>query len=132
LQSLAYTGADTSIPKLLSIMTAKQWAFIEDVTDSKGRSYRSYVNKRDVEKRNDESGLFPEFLVPHGSDVYDVYFECLRERSNPLVGCSEFLNYGQTLLLRIQFKRSQFEKWPEIRDAVVGLLDAFRQSAGPQ
>jgi hypothetical protein len=132
LQSLAYTGADTRISKLLSIMTTKQWTFVEDVADSKGRSYRSYVNKRDVEKKDNESSLLPEFFVPHVSDVDDVYFECLRERSNPLVGCSEFVNYGQTLLLRIQFKRSQFEKWPEIRDAVIRLLDAFRQSTGPQ
>ena len=122
------TGAENSIPKLIRYFVADQWAFVEDITDNKGRRYKYYVNKRDVEKRQD-STLLKEFFVP---DEQGIYFECLREAANPHVGCSGVLNYGQNLSLRFQFRRSQFERWPEIRDAAIALLNSLRQQTGSQ
>jgi hypothetical protein len=129
LDSFANTGGDHSIPKLISILQATQWTFVENITDGRGRPYRLYVNNRDVEKRKDESRTIEEFLVPEKSEIY---LKCLRQRSNPLAGCSGNANYGQTLSLSFQFKRSQFDKWPEIQGAVVGLLDSFRRAASSQ
>jgi hypothetical protein len=123
LESYAHTGANYSMPQMIPFMKAKQWAFIKNIVDGNGRSYGYYVNKRDVERVDEKSGLLKEFFV---SDSGDTYFECFRELSNPFVGCSGFVSYGQTLTLRYQFKRTQFEKWSEIRDAVVRLLNGFR------
>jgi hypothetical protein len=106
-----------------------QWAFVENVKDGQGRSYRKYVNKEDVEKMKIGSSLIKEFLVPENGDVY---FECLKEISNPHVGCIGTMNYGQTLSLRYIFRRSEFDKWPEIQEAVISLLNSFRRNTSPQ
>ncbi len=124
LQSFVHTGADYSIPKMLPKKASDQWAFVENITDNAGRSYRVYVNKGDVEKRKDQTRLITEFLVPESNDTY---FECIREISNPFVGCNATVNYGERLVLNFQFKRTQFERWPEIREAVFKLLNSFRQ-----
>lgn len=126
LQSFVHTGADYSIPQMLPKKISDQWAFTENVTDTKRRSYRVYVNKGDVEKRKNQNQLITEFLVPDSSEMY---FECIREISNPLVGCNANVNYGENLVLNFQFKRSQFERWPQIREAVLKLLSSFRQPA---
>jgi hypothetical protein len=129
LESFYNTGAENNIPKLIRYFVADQWAFVEDITDNKGRRYKYYVNKRDVEKRQDSTLLIKEFFVPDGQDIY---FECLREAANPHVGCSGVVNYGQNLSLRFQFRRSQFERWPEIREAALTLLNSLRQHTSSQ
>jgi len=126
LQSFANTGADYSVAKLLPYKIATQWAFIESMKDSEGRSYRVFVNKGDVEKRKDKNQLVSEFLVP---DTNDIYFECLRDISNPFVGCNGTVNYGESLSLMFQFKRTHFERWPEIHEDVLKLLNSFRHPA---
>jgi hypothetical protein len=126
LQSFVHTGADYNIPQMLPKKISDQWAFVENVTDAKRRPYRVYVNKGDVEKRKDESRLITEFLVPDSSEMY---FECIREIFNPLVGCNATVNYGENLVLNFQFKRAQFERWPQIREAVFKLLSSFRHPA---
>jgi hypothetical protein len=122
--SFANTGADYSIPKMLPRKISDQWAFVESITDSEKRSYRVYVNKGDVEKRKDQTRLITEFLVP---DSIEMYFECIRDISNPHVGCNATVNYGENLVLNFLFKRAQFERWPDIREAVFKLLNSFRQ-----
>ena len=124
--SFANTGADYSIPRMLPRKMSDQWAFVESTTDSARRSYRVYVNKGDVEKRKDQARLITEFLVP---DSNDSYFECIRDISNPSVGCNATVNYRANLVLNFQFKRAQFERWPDIREAVFKLLNSFRQPA---
>jgi hypothetical protein len=124
--SFANTGADYSIPKMLPKKMSDQWAFVENITDNERRSYRVYVNKGDVEKRKDQNGLITEFLVP---DSNEMYFECIRDISNPHVGCNATVNYGENLVLNFLFKRTQFERWPDIREAVFKLLNSFRQRA---
>jgi hypothetical protein len=124
LQSFVHTGVDYNISNFLPMLMATQWAFVWNTTDGLGRPYRLYVNKADVEKKQDESRTIEEFFVPEKSGTY---LECLRQASNELAGCSGVVNYGQALSLRFQFKRSQFDRWPEIGKAVVVLLDSFRQ-----
>jgi hypothetical protein len=129
LDSFADMGGNYSVSRIIPLLLKTQWAFVEDVRDGQGRSYRMYVNKEDVEKRKIESYLIKEFLVPENGDIY---FECLKEISNPHVGCIGTMNYGQTLSLRYIFRRSEFEKWPEIQKAVISLLNSFRQTTSPQ
>jgi hypothetical protein len=124
--SFANTGADYSIPKMLPKKISDQWAFVENITDNERRSYRVYVNKGDVEKRKDQTRLITEFLVP---DSNEMYFECIRDISNPHVGCNATVNYGKNIVLNFLFKRAQFERWPDIREAVFKLLSSFRQQA---
>jgi hypothetical protein len=124
LYSFAHTGANYSESGAIPLLIETQWAFIEKVTDSQGRSYRLYVNKADVERRKIENLLIKEFLVPENDGIY---FECLREISNPHVGCIGFMSYGETLSVRYIFRRSEFEKWPEIGRAVISLINSFRQ-----
>src|SRR5882757_2029394 len=101
--SFANSGADYSIPKMLPKKASDQWAFVENITDNAGRSYRVYVNKGDVEKREDQTRLITEFLVPDSSEMY---FECIRDISNPHVGCNATVNYGENLVLNFLFKRA--------------------------
>jgi hypothetical protein len=129
LQSFYNTGGNYNIPNLIRYYIRDQWTFIEKITDKRNHQYKYYVNQRDVEKRNDDTRLIKEFFVP---DEQDIYFECLKEAANPHVGCSGFVNYGQNLLLRFQFKRSQFERWPEIRGAAVTFLNSLRQHTSSQ
>jgi hypothetical protein len=124
LESYSGTGVDYSMSQKTPYFIAKQWAFIGNVVDGNGRSYGYYVNKGDIGKINEKSDLLTEFFIPDNSS--DTYFECFREPSNPFVGCGGFSTYGQTLTLHYQFRRTQFEKWPGIRDAVVKLLNGFR------
>jgi hypothetical protein len=129
LDSFADMGGNYNVSRIIPLLMKTQWAFVEDVKDNQGRSYRMYVNKEDVEKRKIESYLIKEFLVPENGDIY---FECLKEISNPHVGCIGTMNYGQTLSLRYIFRRSEFEKWPEIQKAAISLLNSFRQTTSPQ
>jgi hypothetical protein len=115
--------------KLLSILIASQWTFIENVAGRDGRSYRLYINKQDVEKRKDESSTIEEFFVPEGGGIY---LKCLRQLFNPHVGCSGIVNYGQNLSLNFHFRRSEFDKWLEIQKAVISLLNSFRQNTSQQ
>jgi hypothetical protein len=124
--SFANRGADYSIPKMLPKKISSQWAFVQNITDNERRSYRVYVNKGDVEKRKDQTRLVTEFLVP---DSNEMYFECIRDISNPHVGCNATVNYGENLVLNFLFKRAQFERWPDMREAVFKLLNSFRQPA---
>lgn len=126
LDSFASTGGNYDTSKLLSILISTQWSFIENIIGSNNQSYRLYINKGDVEKRKDESATTEEFFVPDGGGIY---LKCLRQLFNPLAGCRGIVNYGKNLSLNFQFKRSQFEKWPEIHKASVKLLDSFRQRA---
>jgi hypothetical protein len=126
LQSFGRTGADHNIARMLAKKISDQWAFVENVTDSGGRSYRVFVNKGDIEKTKDKNRPVAEFLVP---DTNDAYFECLTDLSNPFVGCNGTVDYGESLSLNFRFKRTEFERWREIRNAVFKLLDSFRQPA---
>jgi hypothetical protein len=119
----SYLG-DYRMSTLLPNKIFTQWAFVENVTDAKNRSYRLYVNKEDVERRKDPAVMIKEFFVPSGEQFY---LECLREIKNPFVGCALFANFGQNLILSFVFKQSQFEKWPEIHEAVLNLLNSFRR-----
>lgn len=129
LVSFAHTGGNYNVPRAILLLMKTQWVFVENAKDGQGRSYRKYVNKEDVEKMKIESSLIKEFLVPENGDVY---FECLKEISNPHVGCIGTLNYGQTLSLRYIFRRSEFDKWPEIQGDLISLLDSFRRNTSPQ
>jgi hypothetical protein len=129
LVSFAHMGGNYSIANTILLLMKTQWAFVENVKDGRGRAYRVYVNKEDVEKIKNGSSLIKEFLVPDDSDVY---FECLKEVSNPYVGCIGTTNYGETLSLRYIFRRSEFEKWPEIQRALVSLFNSFRRTSSPQ
>jgi hypothetical protein len=129
LDSFANTGGNYNPFKLLSILITTQWTFIENIVGNNGRSYRLYINKQDVEKRKDESSTIEEFLVPEGGGIY---LKCLRQLFNPHVGCSGIVNYGQNLSLNFHFRRSEFDKWPEIQKAVISLLNSFHQATGQQ
>jgi hypothetical protein len=87
------------------------------------------VNKNDVSKHASKDRLIKEFLVPESGDS-EIYFECLRERSNPYVGCIGFADFGQNLSVEFQFKRSEFEKWREMRRAALTLLTSFVKPNG--
>jgi hypothetical protein len=129
LDYFADMGGNYSVSRTIPLLMKTQWAFVDDVKDGQGRSYRMYVNKADAEKRKIENYLIKEFLVPENGDVY---FECFKETSNPHVGCIGTINFGQTLSLRYIFRRSEFENWPEIQRAVISLLNSFRQTTSPQ
>jgi hypothetical protein len=129
LVSFAHMGGNYSVANTIPLLMKTQWAFAENVKDGRGRAYRMYVNKEDVEKIKNESSLIKEFLVP---DDGDVYFECLKDVSNPHVGCIGTTNYGETLSLRYIFRRSEFEKWPEIQGALFSLFNSFRRTSSPQ
>jgi hypothetical protein len=129
LVSFADRSGNYTVSRTIPLLMKTQWAFVDNIKDGQGRAYRKYVNKEDVGKMKIESYLIKEFLVPENGNVY---FECLKETSNPHVGCIGTMNYGETLSLRYIFRRSEFEKWPEIQGAIVSMLNSFRQTTSPQ
>jgi hypothetical protein len=117
------TGAKYSTEKAIDFLIKDSWALIGNMKDKAGRSYQHYVNKRDINKRDDVTQFLKESFVVDGAHIY---FECLREFLNPNVGCSGFADYGSNLTLTFHFRRSQFERWPEFYEAAVSLLNSFR------
>lgn len=124
LSSHSSTGAKYSTEKAIDFFIKDRWTLVQNVKDKAGRSYRYYLDKRDVDKRDDVTKLLKESFVVDGQHIY---FECLREFSNPNVGCSGFADYGSNLTLTFHFPRSQFERWPEFHEAAVRLLNSFRE-----
>ncbi len=61
-------------------------------------------------------------------DGRNVYIECFREILNPHVGCRGFADYGNNLSLTFQFRRNQFERWPDFYEAIVNLLNSLRRA----
>jgi hypothetical protein len=124
LHSHSSTGAKYSTEKAINFFIKDRWILVQDVKDKAGRAYQYYVDKRDVNKRDDITQLLKESFVVDGQHIY---FECLREFLNPSVGCSGFADYGSNLTLTFHFPRSQFERWPEFYEAAVRLLNSFRE-----
>jgi hypothetical protein len=124
LHSHSSTGATYTTKKAIDLFIKDRWAFVQAIKDKAGRSYKYYVDKRDVDKRDDITQLLKESYVVDGQHIY---FECLREFLNPNVGCSGFADYGKNLTLTFHFRRSQFERWPEFYEAAIRLLNSFRQ-----
>jgi len=128
LYSFAYTGGNYDLVKLLKMKIESWWSPVGHYVDRAGQTYRVYVEKRDIEKRKDQRIMIKEYLVPEENDG-DIYFDCLRESGNPGVGCIGFMNYGETLSLEFQFRRSILENWRQFREASVKLLNSFRSAA---
>jgi hypothetical protein len=119
--SFARTGANFSTEKTVEFYKSERWSFAGEFLDKDGHSYERYLEKRQSHKLH--SRQYKEFFVEADGKRY---LECLHEDQNREVGCSLFSDYGESLSLVIQFKRSQFERWPAFYSAVVNLLDSFR------
>jgi len=128
LHSYAYTGADNNVSRILEWEMGTQWTLMDRIADQSGQEYLVYVRKGDENKRFMPNMMVTEFLVPdRGGDQPDIYFDCLREEGNPAVGCIANSNFGRNLSLEFIFRRTELRHWPEIRDAVMSLLNGFKQ-----
>jgi hypothetical protein len=107
----------------------KWWIEVDRYLDAQGQSYKIYVSSRDVEKRKNKSMMIKEIFVPEENGGADIYFDCLREAGNNSVGCGAILNYGKDISLEFHFRRTEFEKWREMRQLTNQLLDQFRTAA---
>jgi hypothetical protein len=125
LYSSAHVAADVS--RLLRWKLDHDWSHVGQETDRNGQEYSVYVARSDVEKWKNPNALVKEYLIPDDSPEGGVYLECYRERLNPLVGCSSLTTFEKDLLLVVSFRRSQLEKWREMRRAAEGLLISFKE-----
>jgi hypothetical protein len=123
LHSYSRTGAKFSTRGTIDFFASQVWTYVGDTQDKIGRSYRHYLAKRDLEKPRDDDRFGKEYFV---ADDRDAYLECFLEAQNPNMGCSLFADYAKSLSLTIQFRRSQFEHWPEFYQSVVTLFDSLR------
>jgi hypothetical protein len=128
LQSHGSTEGDSNVSRELEWRIATQWSLVDRIAEQSGETFRVYVHNEDVKNRAMRNVMMKEFLVPDsGADPPNIYFDCLIEGENPSVGCFAHSNFGQNLSLEFIFRRTELQHWREIRDAVVNLLNGFRQ-----
>jgi hypothetical protein len=125
LYSFANTGAHYDVSNLLQHNLQQEWTPVDPETDWRGQEYSLYVARSDIEKWKNRQATVREYLVPKDSSM-PIFFGCYREKSNPLVGCTSYTNFGKSLSLEISFRRSQLQNWREILRASTGLLDSFK------
>jgi len=130
LRSYANTGGNYNIQRTLSRLLAAEWVFVNRLVEPSGVGFGKYVYKRDEMKQKNENVMIHEYLVPEDNASADVYFQCIREKNNPEVGCIAFFAFGKNLSLEIVFRRSELQKWQEIRRASINLLESFRVESG--
>jgi hypothetical protein len=123
--SSAHVAADVS--RLLRWKLDNDWSHVGRETDRIGKEYSVYVARSNIAEWKNPDALVKEYLIPDDSPDGAVYLECYRERSNPVVGCSSLTTFGKDLLLVVSFRRSQLEKWPEMRRAAENLLTSFKE-----
>lgn len=125
LYSSANTAADVS--RLLRWKLENDWSHVGREMDRIGKEYSVYVARSNIAEWKNPDALVKEYLIPDDSPDGAVYLECYRERSNPFVGCSSSTTFGKDLLLVVSFRRSQLEKWREMRRAAEDLLISFKE-----
>jgi hypothetical protein len=128
LSSHGSTEGDNNVSRVLEWKIATQWTLADRIMDQSGQEFLVYVHKEEVKKRSLSNVMMKEFLVPDsGADQPTIYFDCLREEGHPAVGCIAKSNFGHNLSLEFIFRRTELQHWREIRDAVMKLLNGFRQ-----
>jgi hypothetical protein len=127
LRSFANTGADQNVSRFLRRILDNDWTQVAQETDGIGQEYSVYVARSDVPKWKDPNASVMKYLIPDNSPDEAVYLRCYRERLNPFVGCSSFTTFGKNLSLVVSFRRSQLEKWREMRRAAEELLISFEE-----
>jgi hypothetical protein len=130
LHSYEHTGAGINVSRLLEWKISTQWTLVDRIADQSGQKFRVYVDKGDENKWATRDVMETEYLVPdNDASPPDIYFDCLRDETNPGAGCIAKSNFGQNLALELSFKRSQLGHWREIRDGAVNLLGGFKREA---
>jgi hypothetical protein len=127
LMSYANTGADKNVSRELKWEIATQWTLVDRITDESGQKFLVYVANTDVAKRAVRNVIIDEYLLPDSAKHPDIYFKCLRKEGNFLLRCRAHSNFGQNLSLEFNFEHTELQRWQEIRDAVIKLLNGFRQ-----
>jgi len=129
LHSYEHTGAGTNVSRLLEWTISTQWTLVGRIVGQSGQKFRVYVDKGDEKKWAMHDVMEAEYFVPdNDANAPDIYFDCLRDETNPGAGCIAKSNFGQNLALELSFKRSQLGHWREIRDGAVSLLDGFKRA----
>jgi hypothetical protein len=123
--SSAHVAADVS--RLLRWKLDHDWSRVGQETDRKGHEYSVYVARSHVEKWNNPNAPVTEYLIPDDAPEGGVYLECYRERLNPFVGCQSLTTFERDLLLVVSFRRSELDKWREMRRAAEELLISFKE-----
>jgi hypothetical protein len=125
--SFAHTGADYNVVRLLRRNIDNEWTLVGRETDRFGKEYSVYVRRSNIAEWKNPDALVKEYLIPDDSPDGAVYLECLRERSNPFVGCQGLTTFGKNLSLGVSFRRTQLEKWREMLRATEELLISFKE-----
>jgi hypothetical protein len=125
--SLFSSAHAADVSRLLRWHLDNDWSHVGRETDRIGKEYSVYVARSNIAEWKNPDALVKEYLIPDDSPDGAVYLECFRERSNPFVGCSSLTTFGRDLLLVVSFRRSQLEKWPEMRRATEELLISFKE-----